>query len=179
MSSGFIGDNSGMNYTWPKRTIFIAITSKDLKVNPKCFWAESQSSMQQTTPNCWQPYQIGSESSLQMSVEVNCFYIYSDIMYVSLIWFEVPILSTGINFQQTSHHETTSSYKEYFLRCRLHMVKILCSSEHKLHKGLQLVSLLASSKSTHRQLRGFLNLLTNHSQLLYWTIPWCIQGIYI
>jgi hypothetical protein len=38
-----MGDNSGMNYTWPKGTIFIAITSKDLKVNP-CFWAESQSS---------------------------------------------------------------------------------------------------------------------------------------
>ncbi len=134
--------------------------------------------MQQTTPNCWQPYQIGSESSLQMPVKINCLCIYSDIMYVSLIWFEVPILSTGINFQQTTHHETTT-YKEYFLKCRLHMVKILCSSERKLHKGLQLVSLLASSKSTHRQLQGFSNLLTNHSQLLYWTIPRCIQGIYI
>lgn len=81
---------------------------------------------------------------------------------MSLIWFEVPILSTGINFQQTSHHET-STYKEYSLKCRLHMVKILCSSEHKLHEGLQLVSLLASSKSTHGQLQGFLNLLTNDS----------------
>jgi hypothetical protein len=82
---------------------------------------------------------------------------------MSLIWFEVPILSTGINFQQTSHHETTTSYKEYFLKCLLHMVKIFCSSEHKFAWSVQLVSLLASSKSTHRQLQGFFNLLTNHS----------------
>lgn len=57
---------------------------------------------------------------------------------MSLIWFEVPILSTGINFQQTSHHETTTSDKEYFLKCLLHMVKILCSIEHKWHEVFNL-----------------------------------------
>jgi hypothetical protein len=116
MSSWFVGDSSGMNYTWPKRTTFIAITSKDLKVNPKCFWAESQSSMQQTTSNCWQPYQIGSESSLQMPVEINCLYIWSDIIYVPyLVWSAYFVLELIFNKQAIMKQLLLT--KSNFLNC--------------------------------------------------------------